>query len=128
MRHHSDGSGRERGGRTIDSFWDSQIAREIRWCQRCLRTRSLRIDGEPEQKARRGGRYRATNTQRDLVGQLRERDQHPLTGPVALDVAFHVGRPQSPGLHKLAKHLLDVLGLVQPDVADLDRQHMRSLD
>ncbi|SMC65622.1 hypothetical protein [Kibdelosporangium aridum] len=72
--------------------------------------RRLQMDGEPEQKARRGGAHRAARAQRDLVEQLTAFRQHPLTGPVALDVRFTAGRAQPPGVHRLAKHHLDVLG------------------
>jgi hypothetical protein len=107
-----------------DSFWNSRAGHVIRWRQRWLHTRILQIEGEPEQKAGRGGRFRVAQIQRDLVGQLRKRDQYQLTGPVALAVTFCVSQPQSPGLHKLAKHLLDLLGPVRPEDADRGRRHV----
>ncbi len=76
----------------MDTFWDSHTARDIQWRQRWLRTRQLQIVGEPEQKARRGSRYRIAEAQRDLTGQLRDRSQDPLAGPVALNVAFYTNR------------------------------------
>jgi hypothetical protein len=112
----------------MDNFWDSRVARGIRWRQRWLRTRRLQIVGEPEQKARRGSRYRVAEAQRDLTGQLRDRGQGPLTGPVALDVAFYTNWRQAPGVEKLAKHLLDVLGTVTPGGAERGRRSVLYTD
>jgi hypothetical protein len=54
----------------IDSFWRSTAGPEISWRRWEMRTRYLRSEGEPEQKTRRGSRYRAAATQRDLADQL----------------------------------------------------------
>jgi hypothetical protein len=89
-----------------------------------LRVRRLRLVGEPEQKGRRGGGRRAAHAQRELVGQLAVFSHGPLTGPVALDVHFHSGKAQTPGPHKLAKHLLDVLGAVRADTGMSGRRHV----
>jgi hypothetical protein len=51
-----------------------------------------------------------------------------LTGAVALDVAFHTNRPQAPGVEKLAKHLLDVLGAVPPGGAERGRRSVLYTD
>jgi hypothetical protein len=107
----------------VDSFWSSPAGREIGWRSRGMRTRYLRIESEPEQKGSRGSRDRSAKAQHDLLDQLRAVNQHPLTGPVSVDVAFWVSRPQSPGLHNLAKHLLDVLGAVPPETA-APRRHV----
>lgn len=72
----------------VDRFWSSPAGREISWRRRGMRTRYLSIESEPEQKGRRGSRYRAARVQRDLLDQLHAVNQHPLTGPVAVDVAF----------------------------------------
>jgi hypothetical protein len=101
----------------VDRFWSSPAGREISWRQRVMRTRYLSVESEPEQKGRRGNRGRSARAQLDLLDQLRAVNQHPLTGPVAVDVAFWASRPQSPGLHNLAKHLLDVLGAMPPETA-----------
>jgi hypothetical protein len=107
----------------VDRFWSSPAGCEIGWRERGMRTRYLSIESEPEQKGRRGNRDRSARAQRDLLDQLRAVNQHPLTGPVAVDVAFWASRPQSPGLHNLAKHLLDVLGAVLPETA-APRRHV----
>lgn len=49
--------------------------------------------------------------------------QFPLTGPVALDVCFVSGRSQPPGVHRLAKHLLDVLGALRTRGHTCGRHH-----
>ncbi|PWK90971.1 hypothetical protein C8D88_101999 [Lentzea atacamensis] len=104
-------------------FWDSWRGREIRWRERWLRTRLLQIEGEPEQKGRRGGRKRSATTQHRLIDQLAERRWRAFTGPVALDIDFHVGASQPPAIHRLAKYLLDVLGPALPGV-DRRRRHV----
>jgi hypothetical protein len=105
-----------------DGFWEGPTGRQILWRRRWLRVRRLSLEGEPEQKARRGSGYRSARAQQDLIGQLTAVGQHPLTGPVALDVCFHASRPNPPGPHKLAKHLLDVLGGVR-GAADVAGHH-----
>jgi len=107
----------------VDSFWSSPTGRQIAWRLRGMRTRYMRIDGEPEQKSGRGSRNRSAKAQRDLMDHLCAVNQHPLTGPVAVDIAFWASRSQPPGLHNLAKHLLDVLGAVQPAAA-APRRHV----
>lgn len=103
------------------NFWHEPQAQQLLWRQRRQRTRRLRIDGEPEQKGRRGGGHRTARAQQALVEQLIERHQYPLTGPVALDVVFHSQRPQPPAVERLAKYLLDVLGTIAPQ-ADLHKR------
>ncbi len=107
-----------------DEFWNRLEGQRILWRRRWLRTRRLRIAGEPEQKARRGGGHRTARMQRSLIEQLVSLSQQPLTGPVALDVRFHSGRAQPPGPHRLAKHLLDVLGALTADAGLLGRRHV----
>ncbi|MCS7484574.1 hypothetical protein ACFFQW_46205 [Umezawaea endophytica] len=107
-----------------NSFWDGPEGQEIRWRRRWLRVRRLHLDGEPEQKGQRGGRYRTAAAQRGLVDQLAAFSHGHLTGPVVLDVQFYSGRTQPPGPHKLAKHLLDVLGAVRADTRLPGRRHV----
>lgn len=108
----------------VTRFWDSWIGRELRWNQRCQRTRLLRLDGEPERKGRKGGAVRAAEVQRSLIAQLKSFRQGTLTGPVALDLGFRVASTNSPALYNLAKYLLDVLGPVRPELDDLGRRHV----
>ncbi|MEU4806585.1 hypothetical protein [Actinosynnema sp. NPDC023587] len=107
-----------------DGFWDSAEGRAMLWYRRWLRVRRLRLDGEPEQKGRRGGGHRTACAQRDLIEQLSAFGHGPLTGPVALDVSFHTGRAQPPAPHRLAKHLLDVLGAVRTGAGPPGRRHV----
>lgn len=99
----------------INEFWDNWSGREIQWRQRRLRTRRLYLDGEPRPKRKNRGRRRALEAQRNLVKQLQSVRHHPLTGPVALDLNFHVTADQPPALYKLAKYLMDVLGATQSE-------------
>jgi hypothetical protein len=105
----------------VGGFWDSWRGRQIRWRRRWLRTRLLQIDGEPDQKGRRGLKGRMVAAQHGLIDQLEARRWRALTGPVALDVDFYTGARQPPALHRLAKHLLDPLGPARPDVAKRQR-------
>lgn len=107
-----------------NGFWEGPEGRQVLWRRRWLRVRRLRLVGEPEQKGRRGGGHRAARAQRELVDQLAGFRHGPLTGPVALDIHFHSGKAQTPGPHKLAKHLLDVLGAVRADAGMSGRRHV----
>lgn len=97
-------------------FWDGWHGRQIRWRRRWLRTRLLQINGEPDQKGRRGLEGRTVAAQHGLIDQLEERRWRALAGPVALDVDFYTCATQPPALHRLAKHLLDLLGPARPGV------------
>lgn len=96
----------------------------IRWRDRRLRTRYLRLDGEPRQKGSRGDN---PQRQRDFgsgVEELRGRRQGVLTGPVALDLDFFSITPQSPSIHRLSKRYLDVLGAAPAGVGAAKRRHL----
>ena len=40
--------------------------------------------------------------------------RYPMTGPVALDLHFRAARRNPPGIHRAAKHTLDILGAALP--------------
>lgn len=108
----------------MNEFWDSWAGRELWWRQRWLRTRRLRLEGEPRQKRTRGARQHAADAQQKLLEQLMPFRHGVLTGPVALDLDFHVTVDQPPALYNLAKYLLDVLGPTQSAGQTLGRRHV----
>lgn len=96
-------------------FWDSEEGRLIRWRARYARTRRLLLEGEPlRHRSRRERRHRPTDFARG-VAQLRQFRHGVLTGPVALDLDFHMTTEQPPQLYHLAKRYLDLLGAAPPD-------------
>lgn len=109
--------------RDADS-WMGPEGQAIRWRDRRLRIRYLRLGGEPRQKGSRGENVQRREDFRSGVDQLRELQQGVLTGPVALDLDFHPASRQPPTIHRLSKRYLDVLGAAS-DGADTDgRRHL----
>ena len=48
------------------------------------------------------------------MDQMERYGRYPMTGPVALDLHFWAARRNPPGIHRAAKHTLDVLGAALP--------------
>jgi len=63
-------------------------------------------------------------TQRSLLEELKLFHHNALTGPVALDLNFHVTTDQPPALYNLAKYLLDVLGPTHFEGQGRERRHV----
>ncbi len=107
-----------------EQFWDSWPGRQVRWRQRWLRTRRFRLAGEPRQKKSCGERQHVMATQRSLLEELKLFHHNALTGPVALDLNFHVTTDQPPALYNLAKYLLDVLRPTHFEGQGRERRHV----
>lgn len=78
--------------------------------RRFLRSRRVEIDGEPDQKGKRGVQYRSTKAQRSIMTQLDSSKHGELLGPVALELDFHCTSREPPSIQRLAKHTLDLIG------------------
>ncbi|WP_143737548.1 hypothetical protein [Microbispora sp. GKU 823] len=92
-----------------DDFWVMQ--QRSRW----LRTLRLTIEGEPEQKGARGRRS-AVAFQQQVIHQMTAARRRAFTGPVALDLFFQTTRKNPPAIHRVAKHVLDLLGPADPAI------------
>jgi hypothetical protein len=104
-----------------DSYLDGPLGWTHQSMQRLLREVHLTDENEPVAKGQRVGRHRAVEFQRDAVASMRRAGRRAMTGAVALDVDFICGERNPPSIHRLAKHLLDVLGpAINPD--DVGRQ------
>ncbi|THV28999.1 hypothetical protein [Glycomyces paridis] len=93
-----------------DPYLDGPLGWSHQAMQRLLRERHLADESEPGAKGQRGGRRRAVQFQRDTVSSMRSAGRRAMTGAVALDVDFTCCKRNPPGIHRLAKYLLDVLG------------------
>ncbi|GAA3167962.1 hypothetical protein [Nonomuraea roseoviolacea] len=89
-----------------DDFWVIQRR------ARLLRTLRLSIEGEPERKGVRGHRS-AVAFQQQVIKQMTAASRRPFTGPVALDLSLKSTRKNPPAIHRVAKHILDLLGASQ---------------
>ena len=91
-------------------YWDTWPGRSGRFRYRALRTRYLRLAGEPLQKKSPREKPQRNCDFASGVEQLAEVSQGVLRGPVSLDLDFNSTSSQPPGVEKLAKRCLDVLG------------------
>ncbi len=89
-----------------DGFW------MLWWRSRQLRL-VARVDVEPAGKGP-AGRRSAPEFQRQVMDQMERYQRYPMTGPVALDLHFNAARRNPPGIHRAAKHTLDILGAALP--------------
>jgi hypothetical protein len=89
-----------------DEFW------MLWWRSRQLRL-VVRLDVEPAGKGP-AGRRSAPEFQRQVMDQMERYQRYSMTGPVALDLHFHAARRNPPGIHRAAKHTLDILGAALP--------------
>lgn len=96
---------------TVEGYWDSAEGKWLRHIQRHMRTRRFIIPGEPIQKDDRRAKRREAEIRAQVAQELGEFRRSTLTGPLALSLHFSTARRQPPDLPKLAKYLLDVLGL-----------------
>jgi hypothetical protein len=90
-----------------DEFW------LLWWRSRELRTLIMRADVEPAGKGP-AGRRSAREFQRQVMAQMERYSRYPMTGPVAVDLHFRAAGRNPPGIHRAAKHTLDVLGPALP--------------
>jgi len=90
-----------------DEFW------MLWWRHRQLRTLIMQADVEPAGKGPAGKRS-AHEFQRQVMDQMERYGRYPMTGPVALDLHFQAARRNPPGIHRAAKHTLDILGAALP--------------
>jgi len=90
-----------------DEFW------LLWWRSRELRTLIMRADIEPAGKGP-AGRRSAPEFQRQVMDQMERYGRYPMTGPVALDLHFRAAQRNPPGIHRAAKHTLDILGAALP--------------
>ena len=90
-----------------DEFW------MLWWRSRQLRTLIIQADVEPAGKGPAGKRS-APEFQRQVLDQMERYRRYPMTGPVALDLHFQAARRNPPGIHRAAKHTLDILGAALP--------------
>ena len=90
-----------------DEFW------MLWWRSRQLRTLIMQADVEPAGKGPAGKRS-APEFQRQVMDQMERYRRYPMTGPVALDLHFQAARRNPPGIHRAAKHTLDILGAALP--------------
>ncbi len=100
-----------------DEFW------LLWWRSRELRTLIMRADVEPAGKGP-AGRRSAPEFQRQAMDQMERYGRYPMTGPVALDLHFRAARRNPPGIHRAAKHTLDILG---PALPGCERPRRRSV-
>ena len=89
-----------------DEFW------MLWWRSRQLRL-VMQVDVEPAGKGP-AGRRSAPEFQRQVMDQMERYRRYPMTGPVALDLHFQSARRNPPGIHRAAKHTLDILGAALP--------------
>jgi hypothetical protein len=73
----------------------------------------MRVDVEPAGKGPTGRRS-APELQRQVMDEMESYHRYPMTGPVALDLHFDAARRNPPGIHRAAKHTLDILGAALP--------------
>ena len=90
-----------------DEFW------RLWWRSRQPRTLIMQVDVEPAGKGPAGKRS-APEFQRQVMDQMDRYRRYPMTGPVALDLHFQAARRNPPGIHRAAKHTLDILGAALP--------------
>ena len=90
-----------------DEFW------VLWWRSRALRTLIMQAEVEPAGKGP-AGRRSAPEFQRQVMDQMERYGRYPMTGPVALDLHFRAARRNPPGIHRAAKHTLDILGAALP--------------
>jgi len=90
-----------------DEFW------LLWWRSRELRTLIMRADVEPAGKGP-AGRRSAPEFQRQVMDQMERYGRYPMSGPVALDLHFRAVGRNPPGIHRAAKHTLDILGAALP--------------
>lgn len=83
---------------------------------RRARTMRLLVQGEPRRKGRLGRQF-AASIQQQIIEQMQAYRRYPFTGPVALDLHAVAARRNPPGIHQVAKYLLDVLGTADPNIA-----------
>ena len=100
-----------------DEFW------LLWWRSRELRTLIMRADVEPAGKGP-AGRRSAPEFQRQVMDQMERYGRYPMTGPVALDLHFRAAGRNPPGIHRAAKHTLDILG---PALPGCERPRRRSV-
>ncbi len=100
-----------------DEFWMHW------WRSRQLRTFVQQVDVEPAGKGP-AGRRSAPEFQRQVMDQMERYHRYPMTGPVALDLHFHAARRNPPGIHRAAKHTLDILGAALPGCERSRRRHV----
>ena len=93
-------------------FWSSPEAWPHQVPRRRRRARRLDLEGEPEQKGRRGTAAELSY-RRQVAEQLRRRRQRAMTGYVALDLEFSSARKMPAAIHHMTKWALDVLGETQ---------------
>src|SRR5580704_11650779 len=89
-----------------DEFW------MLWWRRRQLRL-IMQVDVEPAGKGP-AGRRSAPEFQRRVMDEMERYGRYPMTGPVALDLHFQAARRNPPGIHRAAKHTLDILGAALP--------------
>jgi hypothetical protein len=85
-----------------DEFWG------IWWRSRQIPL-IMQVDVEPAGKGPVGKRY-APEFQRQVMDAMERFRRFPMTGSVALDLHFQTARRNPPGIHRAAKHTLDLLG------------------
>jgi hypothetical protein len=73
----------------------------------------MQVDVEPARKGP-AGRRSAPEFQRQVMDQMECYRRYPMTGPVALDLHFRAARRNPPGIHRAAKHTVDILGAALP--------------
>jgi hypothetical protein len=73
----------------------------------------MRVEGEPERKGR-GGKRSAVAFQQQVMDEMERYGRYPMTGPLALDLHFTAARRNPASIHHIAKHALDILGVVLP--------------
>ena len=84
-----------------DEFW------MLWWRRRQLRL-IMQVDVEPAGEGP-AGRRSAPEFQRRVMDEMERYGRYPMTGPVALDLHFQAARRNPPGVHRTAKHTLDIL-------------------
>ncbi len=90
-----------------DEFWI------LWWRSHELCTLRMHADVEPAGKGPAGKRS-APEFQRQVMDQMERYGRYPMTGPVALDLHFRAVQRNPPGIHRAAKHTLDILGAALP--------------
>lgn len=102
----------------MDDYWRSPEALERKRLDRWLRTARAALDREPRQKGRLGRREA-----RPFRDAIREAVAHQSDWPkpratLALDFDFLAAERQPPGLWRLPKHYLDLLGATSAPLDD----------
>ena len=94
--------------------WDvPEDLQYILWLIRRARRLIMRVEGEPERKGR-GGKRSAVAFQQQVMDEMERYGRYPMTGPLALDLHFTAARRNPASIHHIAKHALDILGVVLP--------------